>query len=79
MRRIIHKTIDILKRIVWKLETNIKFTKSDYSNEIRQFEVKLMNRWYKYNPPFNMGVILYQTHPMLNLQGVRPTLSRINN
>lgn len=79
MKKIIYKIVSILERVSWGLQTYLKYKKNEHSDSQQIFESEFMWLWFKLNPNFNKGIILYQTHPQLNLIGIRPTLSRINN
>lgn len=82
---IYRKFISLIYKLIKKVE--LYFTKLIIQRNIKMksknglstFEDKIKLKWIKSNPQFGEITKFYQTHPQINVPGVRPTLSRINN
>jgi hypothetical protein len=51
-----------------------------WQKKIDKNHFEMRKLWFKVKTPFQLNkTVFYQTHPDLKLEGIRPTLARINS
>jgi len=70
---------NMIFKLPLRILLNMRLTKDFNKGKIDKFHYEIRKQWLFQDNQFGNIFGFYQTHPELNIQGYRPTLSRINN